>query len=801
MLFALCLIFLYTGHANAQQATVSGQIKDKGETIPFATVALLATEDSTLLQGTTADMDGNFSLSTEPGSYLLKVQFVSYTTEFVAITLAPAETKNLGEIQMKSSEKLLEEILIEDEKELFEMTAEKRIYNVAQDMTVTGGTAADVLENVPSVTVDQDGTVSLRGSENVRIFINGRQSGLTSSADILAQIPADAIERIEIMTNPSAKYDAEGSAGILNIVLKRNSKKGIAGMLSTSAGYSPHNHNISGNLNYGKGNWRFEGGGNMRYREREGYARTDRLTFGGLEDQFLNQFRDYQRQNLSGNLNFGVEFSPSDNTTFYSRLTYQKGQDFDQNFNTYSAGIVGEDPLDLFIRNNEEDEYKSGIDYSLDWTQKFKKERQLRMNISYSNNSQDAFQRNIQAYQRTSGEISSLSDEFQNVGVLENQDNFILEANYDHPFLGDKKIETGFKSSWRELSSDYLVEDFDEEIQRFEPVASLTNEFVFEEWVNAAYATFNDKIGEKFKYQIGLRAEHTTMNSRLLTTNESYPRDYLNLFPSAFFTYQLNTTNQIQWNTSRRINRPSSRALNPFVTFSDPLNIRVGNPLLNPELTWNFEINYLKDFKTSTLTAGVYYRYVDDKFGRLRLINEEGVAVSTFENFATEHSVGMEFFWIHSFTKWWRGNWSINMYRNQVIADNINENYNVTIFGAFGRVAQTLTLPKDFSFQANGFFSPGRRTVQGRFKSFYVLNLALQKEIWDKKGSLSLRLDDVFQSRRFRIITEEPEFVLDSEFFRQTRSLIFTFTYRFNNYKEKRRGGRGSDGGGDFDDF
>ena len=798
-LFFTLLFSFAISDLTAQKTGVSGRVFDaeKDEPVSFANVAAYSLPDSSLAGGSTTGLDGAFQIPLSAGQYFLRVQFVSFDP-WTSGSFSLNENKrshHFDEINLNPASISLDEFVITEEIDQVEISADKRVFNVGKDATVTGGTATDVLQNLPSVVVDNEGNISLRGSSDVRIFINGRETGMTGFA-VLEQLPADAIEKVELITNPSARYDAEGSAGIINIILKKNKSRGTNGKATVAGGYL-HDYMAGISLNAGGKKLNWEGGYNVRYYENMGYSFNNRRTMRGDTITFLNQDRDFAYQRLTHNFNTGLDWNINDKQELSFRavgMLYNRDRT-DDNF--YENLSQGEELVDQFERLGDMDQFRYNFDLSLSHSIEFdSSDHKLMTAVSY-NASDDFSNQRFRQDIILQGTEDLFFDEFlERVNQNEWLQNAIGQVDYSRPFLGGE-LETGAKAAWRRIGSKYFAERGPDEEAEFDPVLGLNNEFLYDEWVSAAYLSYRGKFN-KWSYMVGVRGEHTAIETELVNTGERNNKNYLDLFPSAFLGYQLSKRQQIQLNSGRRVNRPYFSALNPFVAFTDPFNIRLGNPDLDPEYTISSELNYILSFDKNMLNIGVFHRYTEDVIQRYRTLDDEGVARVVFDNIALSNTIGVDVFFNHQFTKKWRGNISLNAYWSEVSGTDIDPTFDVSFFSMFGRLSQTFTLMKDLNLQFNYFYRAPMETVQGRMLSMQGLDVALTHEFWNGNASLTVRVTDIFDTRFFRFRTEAIDFEVDTEWNQLTRRGLITFIYKFNNYKEK-RGGRPMGGREDFE--
>ncbi|MBL7129298.1 MAG: TonB-dependent receptor, partial [Ignavibacteria bacterium] len=600
----ILLISINSSIAQQGNGSVKGYVIDNeaNEPIESAAVSLYSNKDSSLVKGMETDNKGEFILTDVPfGSYYLEVNMVGYNTAIVkGLMLNPNNKEiNLETITLKSGITETEEILVEGEKSFIEFHPDKRVFNVGQELTTKTGTATDVLSEIPSVTVDSDGNVSLRGSENVKILIDGRPFGLDGSnrSEILKQIPASEIESIELITNPSAKYNPEGTSGIINIVLKKNKEQGYNGNLSLNLGTGDK---YTGSANINLKNSRFNLFANYNYRLRN----SDRSS-SHFRENFSNNSISFTEQVETGNsrrnshlLKAGLEYSINDkNTIGISSVYSDRSRKRFENSETKELDSFN-NIVTQYLRNNDEDEDGYHLDFSLTYASKFKKPKQLLTGeVSYSRSSENE---NLISRQ-TDIVPTNTTPEKDNDYEKDITNDINIQLDYVHPFSKDSKLETGFRSIFRNSDNDFRTEYYDYIQNKFITDTNRTNQFIYSELINAFYGSYTGSISN-FGYQLGIRLEHTNTDGELVTTNEAFNDNYLSVFPRASISHKLGTSQELQVSYSRRINRPRLRFLNPFPNSSDPLNIRKGNPQLKPEFIDSYELSYLHYFNSSVVT-------------------------------------------------------------------------------------------------------------------------------------------------------------------------------------------------------
>ncbi|MBL4754915.1 MAG: TonB-dependent receptor [Flavobacteriales bacterium] len=786
----------YEGRGGGEKpiGSIAGIVQDAaGQPAEYATVSVFRMRDSTLSTGAITDAEGKFKIETSAGRYYLKIESLSFTPKILTnVKVHPDQLEvNLQTISVSERTSNLEEVEISAEKSQVEIGLDKKVFNVQKDLSSVGGNAADVLENVPSVIVDVDGKVSLRGSENVRILIDGKPSGLMgiSPAKALEQISASTIESIEIITNPSVRYDAEGIAGIINIILKKNRANGFNGMLNMTTGY-PHRHNANLTFNYKVNKVNLFGTLGVRYRQRPGSIIYHRETTVNDTITTLDQDGDFTRGGLSYTYRLGTDYFISKKST----VTVSAGispssslNDRNTDYRTYDYNNVLQN---LSTRSTIDNDEESSLDLNFGYVQHFKKKLQsFTFDIRYSSGLEDGFTEMDEEYELLDYVADHNNSLSQRTNDLKKQSNLVIEAGYTYPLAGAAKLEFGYKTGIQNKDLDFLVEEFNDSSQTWLNLTDISNHFIYDEVIHAAYGIYSNKI-KKFSYKVGLRAEQTYVTTALIETNEVYDKEYLHFFPSVHLSRKLKKENQIQLSYSRRIKRPRSGSLIPFTSYADPLNLWIGNPDLNPQLTNSFEIGHLKFWESASIGTSIYYRHTDSVVTRIRTIDSNGVSTTRPENLNKQDEFGIELTFSKDITYWWKFNGSFNYFRSILDGGNLNSTYNVDAFSYTGRVNSTMTLTNGFQLQIMYNYRGRRVTAQGSRLAMSFVDIGLKKSLLNKRGSLTLRLSDAFNSRRFVFETYVPSFFIQTKYRHSTRGIFLNLTYKINRYKAKRRKGR-----------
>ncbi|MCK6691607.1 MAG: TonB-dependent receptor [Thermoanaerobaculia bacterium] len=765
-----------------------GKVVDAQTQVPleFATVAVHRLPDSTLANGGLTDPGGVFSLALKPGLYYVRIDYLSYKTRFVGnIDLRKAQDElDLGIIALEPSASALEEVVISAEKSQLQFGLDKKVFNVGKDLANKGGSAADILDNVPSVTVDVEGNVSLRGSENVRILIDGKPSGLVSfGSNGLRQLPANMIDRVEIVTNPSARYEAEGMAGIINIVLKKEQAPGFHGAIDLTAGY-PQEYGASLNLNYRRKRFNFFANYGLRYNQSPGSG-SQYLSFFRNDTTFITELdQDRTRGGLSNNLRLGADYFFNPDNILTSAFNWRYGNDDNLSTIIYRDFINNsETPSDVTRRTDDEKETEPNLEYSLDYKKRFRREgREFNASFRFQDNSEHERSDYREQYFRPDGAPSGREDYLQRSDNRESERNFILQADYIHPFGKEGKFEAGYRGGIRDIRNKYRVEERVSDEWRTLP--GLSNDVLYDENIQAMYATLGNKIG-RLSWQGGLRLEVSDVRTELLETNEVNQRPvYANLFPSAHVGYELGSENSVQVSYSRRIRRPHFRELNPFSMFSDARNFSAGNPDLNPEFTDSYELGHLKRWEAGSLSSSVYYRRTTGVVERIRTQLSDTSALTRPVNLSDRNDIGLEFTASFEPLKVWKINGNLNFFRSVTEGQYEGQDFNAEAYTWFGRVTNRFTLWKKLDVQATFNYRAPRNTTQGKSKALYHADLGMSMDVLNKNATLTFSVRDVFNTRRWRWITEGADFYNEGDFQWRARQMSLTLNYRINRKKD-----------------
>jgi outer membrane receptor protein involved in Fe transport len=778
--------------APANIGKVSGKITDdKNEAISYATVTLLRT-DSSVVNGDLSKDDGSFSISpTGTGSFILRIQSLGLATQYINVTIAEdTPEKNLGKIKLKQTENTLKGVSIVGEKPVVELKVDKKVFNVEKNITTAGGSATDVLQNVPSVSVDVDGNVSLRGNSGVTILIDGKPATMLGSdvTSALQSLPASSIENVEVITNPSARYDAQGTTGIINIITKKDGRLGINGNITLGAGTrDKYNGNIG--LNIRKGKW--SAFINSSGRENNTYNnvttdRTDKAVDATTGQQRTYHTYEHVPRRFGGFFNtLGVTYDPNKNNSFtLTENINRMGFGFNDvsDYYVYASGDHSQMPLYHQYRYSESSGGPLSISSSFDYKHKFKKkDEELSVDATYATTSI----RRTQYYQTIDDSAGFRSPYFpvnQYAPGGGGNSSLNMWADYTDPlFTKNGKLGLGFKSQFYFFNSHNTpVVDTNGKPEAVD--SSLLVKYDYTQTIHAAYVNWSDQL-DKFSYQLGLRAETAEYNGTMEGRSKAdLKNSFTNLFPSAFISYQLGNQQSIFLNYSRRTNRPNFFQLLPYRDLSNPSTVSVGNPDLIPEFIDNIEFSYNKlDKKGDNIILSAYYQHTQNLIERILTKDQDDTArlLSMPQNITSGTTYGFEAIGNLKLTKIWDATVSANLFQNDLNVNNIPNLPNNSGFGWFGKLNTSLRLPAGFSLQLNGNYESKKVVAQGTIKDTYWFDLALKKSMLKNKLTITANCSDIFKTHRFINDYDLAYYTQTINRVKETRIGNLTVTWRF----------------------
>ncbi|SMC72357.1 outer membrane beta-barrel family protein [Pedobacter africanus] len=794
-------------NAQTDNGKITAKVVDAqtNETIPFASAMILNRKTKAVVKGMQTDANGNLVMTPLPkGVFTFKISYVGYQT-MVRDSVSISDTQkeiSLGTIKMKPAKgTALKEVAITAQKSTMQLGIDKKVFSVDQSLVSEGGSASDLLQNVPSVQADMDGNVSLRGSTGVKVLIDGKPSMIAGGnvAQILQSIPASSIESVELITNPSAKYDAEGQSGIINIVLKKNKKLGLNGSLALTAG-NRDNYNANTSLSFQNSKVNIYGNYSYRYGNRlgGGYSNITYLN-PTFPTAFANQLTDSKSLDKGHNFKAGLDYYLAEK----SILSFTGGFNIRDNERSELLSIdklnPSKNPLERSRRDNTNDGSGGNYDLSLDFVQKFKKPKEeLTFNFSFSDGTNDNYQNYLtDVYYANGSEVNTLPVIQINDGKGTNR-SYNVQTDYTLPVGTTGKIEAGYRSQIRYAENNMFSTNFNHLSGEYDINFALTNEFNSKDQVHALYINYQNQV-KNFGYQVGLRAEDATLDTRLGMYDKagglSYVPgkvDYTRLYPSIFLTQKFKAEQQLQLSYSRRVNRPRGWDTNPFLDVSDPLIWRQGNPNLRPEDVHAYELSYSKYWKKITFISTAYMRQTNDVIQRIRTeADENGVTIVTPQNLTRELSSGLELIGRFDVAKAWNFTTNINLYQRKIngvpaygIVDNSGFSWNANLTNNF-------VLPYKITLQIKGDYRSREVMAQGKRNSNYVVDAGAKYDFKNKKSSLSFNIKDVFNTRNWSMTSGAANAITDFRRNMQGTMASLTYAYRFGkndfNFKKNKK--------------
>lgn len=780
LILALC-IGSFTAMANEPVGKISGSVMDGDleEPIPYATISITDMEGN-LVSGNTSAADGTFSIDKIPnGTYTFKVQFMGYKPFSREIEITKDhKTYNFGNIELEPDVAMLEGVTVVAERTTIEQRIDRKVINVGKDLTTTGASASEIMNNVPSVNVDQNGNIALRGNSNVRILIDGKPTNM-DPAQLLKQIPSTSIKTIELITNPSAKYNPEGMSGIINIVLHKNAKDGFNGNLNTGVTIGENTrYNGSLDMNYRKGKLNFYGNFGTQFGDRNNLGR---INF--TEDNYRQAF-DITNSRESYLYKLGVDFYLNDKNTF----------SFYTNQNHYDGGPLG--ALSIIYPTNPELNLTQNLDanfnninstYNFAYDRKFEKEgHKILFELDYN-----IFDEDENSVFNFEGDTDGFTDYRDHVNG--SRENIIANVDYENPLSENSKLEVGAEARLLDTDSDYTT------TSTFLDAAT----YQYKRDIYSIYTTYGQNF-EKWSYQLGARLENFSVDA-IYNSENVFSDDYFNIYPSGFLNYTPNETNSYQLSYSRRVDRPGFGQVSPIREISTPRLTVSGNPELDPQFTNSLEFNYTRKFtKKGSLTAGVFFRNINDEISQVFIEdpNEEGSLLLQFDNFEDNNAYGLELGTNYKFTDWWSTNTNLDLY-SQKLKGVVGTEYLETDNTAWTfRTNHSFKATEKLTFQLFGFYRSKAKDLQMDMDPMYFMNLGGRYSFLEGKATLSLNFNDVFDTQEFSFTNGRP-LPQEGRFKGETQNVYVGFSYRFGGgknraLKRKQRGDNEADGGGMF---
>ncbi|HKI88151.1 MAG TPA: outer membrane beta-barrel family protein [Draconibacterium sp.] len=787
-----------------KSGVIKGIIVDEETNQPmeYANVAVYDKVDSTLVSGGITDKNGTFEITGMTyGEYYLEAKFIGFEkTKIPDIVLNRNNPLfDSGKIDLEPSSVELGGVNVVADKSRIEYKLDKKVINVSQDINATGGTAVDVLENTPSVQVDIEGNVSLRGSSNFTVFIDGRPSVLSGS-DALRQIPASALKNIEIITNPSAKYDPDGTAGIINLVMKKNAMNGISGIVNATVG-TKDKYRGDFTLNYRTQKFNYFIGADWRDETNYGNMISKRETYSNDTTSYLDI--NGSRNFIRGGHTFksGIDLYLSDKTTL--SVSGELGKSKDTRGGSGKTHAYTKPPTDQVFSVSDETSARDNDFYS------------ATMNLQHKFNNKG---HKIEAMAFYSGENGTDNEEETEVVAneqylrtndylarvlttqLQDESDLRLKVDYTYPFSEDGRLEAGWQTRMETDKDDMLFKDYNQATDTWVVNNTYSSNTDFSRDIHAAYTTFSNKLG-KIEYMAGLRGELTKREIDNTNANKKSSLNRFDLFPTLHLSYKLKETNELMASYSRRINRPNGRDLDPSANYYNRYTIRYGNPDLKPEYTDSYELGILKRFgKTrSYVSLDAFRRVTHNKIDRIETLGENGIFYMNTDNFDKDFSTGFELTGNVNFTKWLMVNASASMYNYRITGDLNGKSFNRESTNWNGRMNTTFKFSSESRLQITGFYRGPSVSAQGESKAMFFSNISYRQEFLDKKLSATLSVRDPLGTGKFERTSYGTDFKSYFKWSREPRVVMLTLSYKINNFKSDERGNNNQDNGGNMD--
>lgn len=772
--FLVLLICLGTGNLLSAQTAlqVSGTVLE-GSTqnpVPYASVAAFSSETKALLTGATTAENGRFTLNVRTDGFYVQISFVGFRDTIIRPTAAAGASVDLGTIRLYPNTQTLEEVDVTAERSVVQFALDKRVFNIGQDLASTGMGALDLLNNVPSVTVDIEGQISLRGNSGVQILINGKPSVLSDEgATALGTLTADMIESIEVITNPSAKYQAEGSSGIINIVLKKDEKKGFNGSVSANTGL-PDNHSLGVSLNRRTENFNFFTQFGAGYRSLPDYNESINLSLAdtGL---VLSEGTEFRNERFA-NITLGTDYHINDHNvlTLSGSFAYEDEEQPSET-DIRSIGADGQ-VISAYTREETTTAGNPKYQYDLQYERQFKSNEEHVLQFStqgsfFGKEQESSFVNVLSEGVRIDPNMQTETDYYQ-------QD-FIFKLDYRNPFTDEWTLEAGAQYDLNDVGNEFAV--FNEDSTgNYVLDSALANNFEWNQKVLGVYATGSYE-GEAWGIKLGLRVENTDLSTLLTTTNEANNRNYTNFFPSLHTSYKFSETFSMQAGYSRRIYRPRLWDLNPFFNIRNNYNIRRGNPDLQPEFADSYELTGILILNKASINASVYHLYTTDVIERVSFF-EGNVNITEPINVGTRRQTGLELNGKYNPTDWLSFNGDFNYGFFQRDGSFETQDFDFTGQQWFTRLTTRVKLPADFELEVSGDYRSPYRSVQGTRTGFAFMDAGLRKKFWKGKLVANFSVRDVFASRVREQIVSQPSFYL-YDWSKRGRFLAFGLSYSF----------------------
>ena len=788
----IILLIFNSGYLSAQKqkaGTVSGVVMEKmsGNALEFATVVIKTKNDSTILQGTVTDKNGKFKIRDIPfGDYKVTVSFIGFDNSVTPLFRIDESHQviNLGNLLISGSTSTLDEVMVNSERSTYVNTIDRKVFNVGKDLTSKTGSASDLMQNIPSVTVDIDGVVSLRGSSSVMILINGKPSALMGAnrAAVLQQMPASTIERIEVITNPSAKYKPDGTSGIINIVLKKNKLPGFNGSVTANAGNdNRYNANILGNYNPGKLN--IAASYSIRQDDRiritnDSRTRTDTIT--GLKSYITQNLNDHSRP-LSNIVTSSIDYKINEKNSIGISGSYNY-RDFKRNQNNLNQTLDSNMILSKdYDRINRGSQFEKDLEFGATAYHTFAKEgHELNLDFVGSTSKEQENNHYSNLYR-----LPSIDPTYDNTVIIQADKESQATLEYINPLSETAKLEAGYVFEYQYSDANFLGEALNPVTHLWQKDIQKTNQFIYSTDIHVLYGTFEKEFG-RFGFLAGFRVEEALVYTHQVTTDTKINNNYFRLYPSLHLSYKLADKNELQLNYSHRISRPEGEQLNPFPEYQDPYNLREGNPKLKPADIHSIEAGYQYKNKSVTFLSTIYYRYVYNGITSITNYINDTVLLTTSENLSKSQSLGLELVLTTNINNLITLNLSTNTFYNTIDASSLGYSNNKSTVTWSANLSAGVNITKSTVIQVTSNYVARRLTPQGEMLPSFVMNTGIRQEFFKSKAAMLITVSDIFNSLRNNSVINTPELYQSVIRRRSARIIYLGLTYTFGTQNKKK---------------
>ncbi len=796
---------------------IFGKVIDSqtNQPIEYGNVVLFRMRDTVIANGTVSNSKGEFVLEKLlPGRYFLKISYMGYATKrFDSLAVLPNRAEiDLGVVKLNTKSINLSDVVVKAEREALNYNLDKKVYNVDNNMANSGGTAVDIMQHIPSVTVDADGAVAVRGNSNINVLVDGKPAALAgfTGSDVLAQIPASSIESIELVTNPSARYDPEGTAGIINVILKKKSNLGVNGTVMANAG-TRGRYNTSLNMNLRGEDFNLFSSYDARiFNMNSGSTTLQTSTFGN-KSSILDQYSDIKNKMINHSINIGGDYYLAEKEFVTLSAQFRFGN-FNSLSNISNLNYDGSRLLETqFNRVSDGERNNNSGSYTLSYKKSFEtKTQELTADVMYTTSSMN----NEADITQTYFVPVFIPESIQKSLSQNSNKTWLIQSNYIQPLGNLGRLEGGFRSQIKDLTMSNSYLNYNRITQGWVASGLSNNDYNYKEQVHALYGIYSNNFGS-FTFQSGIRAEQVFVKGTILSTNQTYESNYFDLYPTVHLRYSFSDLDEIQLSYSRRIDRPQNRQLNPYEDRSDSLNIFKGNPNLKPQYHNSVELGYTKTIGKTYLVSNLFYRKNTNLISTISTLRPNGVTYSTFENVSKGESYGLEFIATQPINDWWRMNGNVSFFNNKI--DDLG-----TLGGTreskswLARMSSTMTISDGFVLQFMFFYSSptillsmgsfggytggGRgdgggmggggifysgATAQSKMKEQYSMDVMMRKEFMDGRLTITLRLSDVFNTRNFNTETTGLNFYTNNRRKIDSRMAFLGISYRLFDTKSR----------------